>query len=183
MAVLIVCTPSNAQDIVYDDDGKIYHPLPTLSTQELDERVLISQNVERQRLGIAPLRWNAQLARDANVWAQYLARYDRTDLPHDQRSRNNEGENLWTGTIHDYTPEEMVGSWIDERKDYRPGVFPYVSRTGDWEDVGHYTQIIWEDTREVGCALAHNSLDEFLVCRYAKPGNWDGQTAIHSRLR
>ncbi|WP_197707084.1 CAP domain-containing protein [Calothrix sp. NIES-3974] len=32
-------------------------------------------------------------------------------------------------------------------------VIYYVS-TGNWVDVGHYTQIIWRNTTEVGCAIA-----------------------------
>ena len=47
----------------------------------------------------------------------------------------------------------MVGSWIDEKRAFRPGVFPNVSRTGNWDDVAHYTQLIWKGTTRVGCAI------------------------------
>ena len=180
LATLAFLTPALAQDVVLDEHGRIYHPLQRLSDTALGARVLATHNAERQRLGLPALRWNERLAADARIWAEHLARDNRTDLPHDMVHADREGENLWAGSIHDYTPEEMVSAWIDERQEYKPGVFPNVSTTGDWEDVGHYTQIIWEDTREVGCALASNHNDEYLVCRYAKPGNWDGEPAIHS---
>ena len=57
------------------------------------------------------------------------------------------------------------------RAAFRPGVFPDVSRTGRWSDVGHYTQIIWPETQEVGCATALNASHEVLVCRYWPAGN------------
>jgi hypothetical protein len=73
-----------------------------------------------------------------------------------------------------YAPELMVGSWIAERRDFHPGVFPAVSRTGSWSDVGHYTQMIWPSTTTVGCAIHRGSRWDFLICRYTPKGNIDG---------
>jgi hypothetical protein len=52
-----------------------------------------------------------------------------------------------------------------------------VSTSGQWEDVGHYTQVIWRDTTQVGCALVTvaSGEDEILVCRYLDGGNVTGQ--------
>ena len=71
-----------------------------------------------------------------------------------------------------FSPEQMVQYWISEKAHYRPGMpFPHVSRTGNWADVAHYTQVVWPWTEEVGCAIASNGRDEFLVCRYRPTGN------------
>ena len=91
------------------------------------------------------------------------------------------GENLWMGTSGAFTPEDMVGAWLAERQDYQDGAFPAVSRTGNWRDVGHYTQIIWHNTKQIGCAIASNASDDVLVCRYDPPGNWMGQYATRAR--
>ena len=69
----------------------------------------------------------------------------------------------------------MVGLWLAEKKDFRQGPIPSVSRTGRFEDVGHYTQIVWKDTDRVGCALAQGARDEMLVCRYRTAGNVEGE--------
>ena len=172
---------ANPAPLVLDDTGKPYVPLPILPMAQLNARLLAVHNAERARMNLPLLVWNDQLAADARGWAKHLAQQKVMRLEHDMRDPNREGENLWAGSIHDYTPEEMVGAWIAEKQDYRAGIFPNVSRTGDWEDVGHYTQIIWQDTRQVGCAVVANGNDEYLVCRYAKPGNWNGERAIHGR--
>jgi PadR family transcriptional regulator len=40
---------------------------------------------------------------------------------------------------------------------------------------GHYTQIVWSNTREVGCGVARDSNREVWVCNYNPPGNWIGE--------
>ena len=59
--------------------------------------------------------------------------------------------------------------------DNGPGIFPTVSRSGNWETVGHYTQMVWPTTTRVGCAVASNASNDFLVCRYSPAGNIDGR--------
>jgi hypothetical protein len=84
------------------------------------------------------------------------------------------GENLWMGTHGAFSVEAMVRGWASEKRFFAAGMFPNVSRTGDWEDVGHYTQMIWPTTTRVGCALASTPRIDYLVCRYATAGNIDG---------
>jgi hypothetical protein len=77
-----------------------------------------------------------------------------------------------------YQPEAMVGLWVSEKSDFKPGVFPNNSRAGDVEKVGHYTQLIWAQTRQVGCALERGREEDFLVCRYSAAGNVMGERPI-----
>jgi hypothetical protein len=137
------------------------------------DRILATHNQERARLGIPPLRWNPALAANAAAWAAHLATLNV--LEHDD-SLDVEGENLWRGSGGGaYTPEDMVTLWIDERAAFQNGVFPDVSASGQWEDVGHYTQVIWRNTAQVGCALDEAGEDEVLVCRYMEGGNFEGE--------
>lgn len=131
---------------------------------------LAEHNAERAEFGTAPLRWNADLARDAQTWANRLARENR--LRHSPRGmRQNVGENLWMGTAGRYHPREMTDGFAEEKQHFRAGTFPHVSRTGNWADVGHYTQLVWAETREVGCASARGKHFDVLVCRYWPAGN------------
>lgn len=148
----------------------------TAASPGVAEAVLAAHNRERVSLRLPPLQWDARLEADAAVWAAQLARLGR--LQHADEAQNpNEGENLWMGTQGAYRPVEMVGGWLDERTLFNGGMIPDASTTGKFEDVGHYTQIIWRQTTHVGCALAKDDLWDFLVCRYSPPGNFTGEYA------
>ena len=140
----------------------------------LDARVLAAHNRERGAAGLPALQWDERLAAEAAPWAAHLAKLDTLEHA-DADEEDPEGENLWLGTRGHYSPEDMVGLWIAEKKDFRQGIFPDNSRTGDFEDVGHYTQLMWRDTGRVGCALAAGARDEILVCRYRDAGNVEGE--------
>jgi hypothetical protein len=90
----------------------------------------------------------------------------------------------WHGTLG---PEQLVGMWSREKDLLQPGAlglgcpvrlgcmtFPAASRTGRWEDIAHYTQLVWPTTTRVGCAIFAADWD-YLICRYSPPGNIDGK--------
>ena len=133
-------------------------------------RVLDLHNRERQRVGMPPLAWSDELAADAREWAAELARANRFEHS-PARLRRDQGENLFRGTAGAYSLDEMIGDFIEERGDFHPGRFPDVANDGSWENVGHYTQLIWPRTREVGCAVVRGGEWDLLACRYAPAGN------------
>ena len=142
----------------------------------LETRLLAGHNRERATLGIAPLAWNPALARDAQVYAEHLAQVGY--LVHsedDPADPDPQGENLWAGTSGYYGPEAMVGLWVAEKSDFKPGIFPNNSLSGDLDNVGHYTQLMWRTSHSIGCAVAHGQEDDFLVCRYSEGGNVIGE--------
>ncbi|MDY6923590.1 MAG: CAP domain-containing protein [Pseudomonadota bacterium] len=150
-------------------------PQDSLPSTDVEARLLAAHNAERATVGTPPLRWADNLEAEARVWARELIGSNR--FAHDP-ALHGHGENLWTGWGgRVWTPEEMVGEWIAEKADYRHEVFPNVSRTAAWSDVGHYTQLVWRDTTHVGCAVERRGDRSVLACRYAPPGNIDGRRA------
>ncbi|MGD0865620.1 MAG: CAP domain-containing protein [Rhizomicrobium sp.] len=136
--------------------------------------VLAAHNSERARVGDPPLVWSDTLAQHAAVWAQHLAQLGR--MEHSALYlRPGEGENLWMGTANYFSTDAKIEYWTRERADFRYGEFPDISDKLPWNEVAHYTQIVWRDTKTVGCATAVNGKLEVLVCRYGPPGNWMGQ--------
>jgi hypothetical protein len=137
-------------------------------------RILAAHNAERARAGVPPLVWDNALGAAAATYAQQMA---MTGIfAHSDRSkRRGTGENLWMGTHGAFSIETMVGGWSSEKRFFVPGIFPNNSRSGNWEDVGHYTQMIWPTTTRIGCALASTPRIDYLVCRYATAGNMDGR--------
>lgn len=134
--------------------------------------MLQTHNTYREALQLPDLTWSAALANDALLWGQHLATIDKGQ--HDVAIRGKEGENLWWGTAEAFSYTDMVGMWGNEKNNFRYGVFPDVT-TSRSAVVGHYTQIVWKNTTSVGCALVGNGTTDFLVCRYAAPGNVIGQ--------
>lgn len=132
------------------------------------EAVLGLHNKLRGSLGLAPLRWSAPLAVQAQRWAEHLATLGRME-------HSGPGENLAMGTAGAYAPAQLAGLWGQERAMFVNGSFPEVSRTGNWADVGHYSQMVWRRTTMLGCGFARGRGQDFLVCRYGPAGNVSGE--------
>jgi hypothetical protein len=130
-------------------------------------------NAARDDAKLPHLVWSDDLAKAADPWARKLAKAGKLEHS-DWKDRAGTGENLWIGTAGYYSPREMIGGFLSEKKAFRPGTFPDVSKTGQWQDVGHYTQIIWPSTTKVGCAMATAKGNDVLVCRYSPAGNYFG---------
>ena len=127
--------------------------------------MLTAHNQVRARWGVPPLVWSVRLSQSAQQWANVLVRRD--DLFH--RDNPVYGQNLYRidgGTV---TASQVVKDWADEAKYYN-------RRTNSCRGrCGHYTQIVWRDTKRVGCAVAHKSGAEVWVCEYDPPGNIMGE--------
>jgi len=160
-ALAALCTPYAAQ-------------AERQETNAFAMQILEEHNQARDDVDVPRLEWSQELAQQAQEWAVHLAGERR--MYHSTREqRNDTGENLWAGSAGYYGADAMIAAFVDERQYYRHETFPNVSTTGRWSDVGHYTQIVWRETREVGCAVARNDEFDFLVCRYWPSGNIIGQ--------
>jgi hypothetical protein len=133
-------------------------------------RMLQAHNAERAAIGATRMVWDARLAAAADQYAAKLARTGRWghSAPH---QRVGQGENLWMGSRGAYAVEQAIADWASEKRAFRPGVFPNVSRTGSWADVGHYTQMVWPTSTRVGCSMRSSAQWDYLVCRYSEQGN------------
>ena len=158
----------------------------TGATGAVAQRLLDAHNRERALVGAAPLQWDSTLAAHAASYGPVLA--GMRQLVHSPReSRPGERENLamaWHGTLG---PEQLIDMWSREKGMLEPGnaglgcprqfgcmSFPAASRTGRWEDVARFTQMVWPTTTRVGCAIFSADWD-YLICRYSPPGNIDGK--------
>ncbi|NUT00907.1 MAG: hypothetical protein HOP96_08045 [Sphingomonas sp.] len=140
----------------------------------INYRILAAHNEARAEVGAPPLQWDPSLAVAAASYGPALSQIGH--LVHSPRAgRENQRENLWMGQQGRFRPDEMVAAWTDEKRLFFPGAFPNVSRSGNWADVAHYTQMIWKTTTHVGCAIYRDGAWDYLICRYSPPGNRDGK--------
>ncbi|MFL6432838.1 MAG: CAP domain-containing protein [Nitrososphaeraceae archaeon] len=163
-----------------------------LSHAQMDQTTILDMHNQERALvkvpvPIPPLVWSNNLANGAQKWANHLAtlglRCDPDPIgcsgfpPHDPNIRNVLGENLWMGGTGFYPTAQQVQSWINEKSNYVPGTPIKNWQPGD-PVTGHYTQMVWRNTYEIGCAASTGtppSNVDFLVCRYNTPGNFLGQ--------
>jgi Cysteine-rich secretory protein family len=115
----------------------------------------------RARIGLPPLVWSPQLSRVAQDWADHLI--ITRELRH--QANNRYGENLYVISGGTSSPAQVVRLWDDEGGNYD-------ARTNSCAGVcGHYTQVIWRATHDVGCAEATDRYRQVRVCEYDPPGN------------
>jgi pathogenesis-related protein 1 len=118
------------------------------------ELILAHHNTIRKEKGEAALTWSTTLAAYAQQWADNLAKNNNCEIKHrDICGQNGQlyGENIfWGSSATAYPPIEASHSWYEEKKDYR---YRKISAS-TWHNTGHYTQMIWNDTRQVGVGVA-----------------------------
>jgi hypothetical protein len=128
--------------------------------------VVAAHNRVRAKHCAPPLKWSSKLAASAQSWASTIR--DRGCALGDS-GHPSYGENLAAGTSGMLDPDSVVGMWYDESKrfNFRSGGFSMKT--------GHFTQVVWRATREVGCGVSQcNGLDVW-ICQYSPPGNVEGQ--------
>jgi len=127
--------------------------------------MLAAHNAVRARAGTAPLTWSDGLAARSQDWADTLL--TRKQFVH--RPKSAYGENLFEITGASASPAQVVHAWAAESRNY-----DYNSNKCRGV-CGHYTQMVWRDTKEVGCAVAQGAGREVWVCNYDPPGNLVGK--------
>ena len=127
--------------------------------------MLAAHNAVRAKVGAPALAWSEKLAGVAQEWADRLIAERRFD----HRPKSKYGENMFRLEGGRATPQRVVDRWAAEAAN-----FDYKANQCNGE-CGHYTQIVWRATKEVGCAVARGGSREVWVCEYAPPGNYIGQ--------
>lgn len=129
--------------------------------------MLDAHNKVRSQRQIPPLRWSTQLEATAQEWAEHLSSIG--SLEHDRSRRV--GQNLFASYGRRVPPTFVVGQWAGESKDYDERKF----QCAGGAVCGHFTQLIWRETEEVGCGVAGDDAGQYWVCDYAPPGNIVGE--------
>ncbi len=140
-------------------------PLLAASPLPFARGMLDAHNAVRRRAGVAALVWSDRLAAAAEHWANTLV----TNNKFEHNTNTPYGENLFEIIGGSATPGEIVFEWAAEEKNYNHA-------TNSCSKVcGHYTQIVWRNSRKVGCAVARRGNVEICVCEYDPPGNYFGE--------
>lgn len=173
---------SNQQHTAIDQDHRFIQPFAEAALDPTSKIALDLHNAERARYGLQPLQWNVELANMASCWADLKA------YGHSEDHFAASGENIAVGLGDPCYTDPMEGmknavySFLDEDRNWARN--PHMS-----EDNGHWTQIVWKQTRFIGCAVSQRqhfmpeSMQEdkasmYVVCEYYPPGNVEGQFEV-----
>jgi uncharacterized protein YkwD len=110
---------------------------------------------------VPAVTWSDEVARSAQAWAEHLRDTRKCGLLH---SDTRYGENLAAGREMD--AEGAVRMWAGEINQYN-----YSPRYEFDTRSGHYSQIVWRKTTEIGCGRATCGRNAVVVCRYSPAGN------------
>jgi uncharacterized protein YkwD len=145
-----------------------------LQNVDLENTVLNIHNQERAVVNVPALSWSSSLASNAQSWADQLLAEGKFEHSPD----TSYGENIAQLSRINPNPNEtdlskMVQSWVDEKNSYDGQPIT----NDNFMQFGHYTQMVWKSTTEVGCGMASDTGKDILVCQYTPSGNQVGQSA------
>jgi hypothetical protein len=135
------------------------------SLDQASQTILDETNKDRAAHCAPPLTWSDELAAVAQKWADHL-RDEGCGFEH---SSTEYGENLAGGTTGALPPEGVVSMWYDEKKDFN------FKHGGFGMDTGHFTQLVWVGTTQMGCGMSQCNGMDLWVCNYDPAGNVDGE--------
>lgn len=167
-------TPSSPLNTFPLEDGREVDlsglSFPFLNQAPWIQAMLEQHNSYRARHNAPPMTWNEELVKTA------YTRVRSGVFAHDPN--NPFGENIAAGGYS--SPLFYVYAFYNEvtTSDYN-----FATATTNGKEGGHFTQLVWNDSLELGCAYVDNSGIQsypfYLACEYAPPGNYIGTYPQH----
>ncbi|WP_458720750.1 CAP domain-containing protein [Candidatus Nitrosocosmicus sp. R] len=165
----ILTVPSSVSQISYSQGDA-----------DFQNSILNIHDQERKAVNNPALSWSDSLAADAQSWADHITTLGlgpNDKAPHAPFDINNpQGENLAWGHKDYFTTAAGVDGWAAEKSNYDGQPLTENDFVEGVPMIGHYTQMVWKGTTQIGCGIASDAGQTYLVCRYSPPGNYLGQT-------
>ena len=171
-------------------------------TNELEQAILDRHNYYRKIAGIKPLVWNHGIAINAYQWAKKLQsqhcemKHSSNDFRSNKAGFNYLGENLHLlyssapVSISKKNIEGAADGWYGEIANYqysRKNDFEYCPKrnTVSHGQIGHFTQLMWENSQALGCAAVQcdSNTKLLVVCQYGEGGNYVGEKPFSEQAR
>ncbi|XP_073676045.1 Golgi-associated plant pathogenesis-related protein 1 [Garra rufa] len=134
-----------------------------MADNSFKQEFLEAHNEYRRQHQAPELTYSDELCSAAQKWADYLLSIDTLE-----HSETDNGENVYcsfSSAKKTPTGKEAVDSWYSEIKDYD------FSSPGFTSGTGHFTQVVWKSSTELGVGLATNGNTVFVVGQYKPAGN------------
>lgn len=155
------------------------------SSSVSSSEMIDAHNTVRSQHKLPGLKWSNKLASYAQQWADLQKSSNgcrAKHRPNPGQSNQEYGENLyWASAItwpdgkkemQKTSAQDVVKHWASEKQFYN-----HSSNSCQAGKIcGHYTQIVWKNSTEVGCGIAVCAdKSQLWVCNYNPSGNYSGQ--------
>ena len=141
----------------------------TLDLEKIRADILANHNSHRKKHQVGNLARNSEIEKVAQNYSEYLA--TANVLEHSGNKKY--GENLyycWSSYGVCITGEKASQAWYNEVGKYN------FDNPGFSSATGHFTQLVWKGSKEIGCGAACNNQNKcYITCNYFPPGNYLGQ--------
>jgi pathogenesis-related protein 1 len=160
-------------------------PVSQPALMDWENVILQAHNIFRQneKANLVNLVWNQKLQALSQNWADKLKTVQNCSMTHrssQERVLDGKpvGENLyWAsssrgGSSFIANGNQVLKGWGTDEKPYYNFS---TKKCSSGAQCGHYTQVVWKDTTQVGCGRAKCGNSEVWVCNYFPAGNWNGR--------
>jgi uncharacterized protein YkwD len=138
---------------------------------DFGKSLLSASNKLRAKHASPPLKWSPPAAAKAKEWARHLAKSGT--LQHG--NHEGMGQNLAYKMGQELSAQEVANMWYDEISKYD------YNNPGFKSGTGHFTQLIWASSTQMGAAIVTQGNRSYVVANYSPPGNItnDGQFQLN----
>ncbi|XP_071053490.1 uncharacterized protein [Onthophagus taurus] len=165
----------STEDLIISIVSKKKKPQKTITPRkrkpimDFNEECLKAHNQYREKHDAEPLKLNAEMCKSSQSWADELMK--RGVLEHSPGTKY--GENIYcvqSTNVNFIVPgNEPVDNWYKESKMFIFGEEPFDLSSG------HFTQVVWKDSKHLGIGMAKQNGRVIVVCNYYPPGNVVGE--------
>lgn len=171
-------------DVALPSNGRGFEPAPSLPIvaepePETYRGMLDAHNAWRAEVQAPALSWSSRAADVAQHWADQL-QAEGCAIRHNPAPERKHayGENIyryWRSSPYEgyrRDPQFVTDAWGAEKPYYDLASNGCKAPPGGM--CGHYTQLVWNRSLQVGCGRAHCADSEVWVCDYTPRGNYVG---------
>ncbi|XP_048203596.1 cysteine-rich secretory protein 2-like [Perognathus longimembris pacificus] len=128
----------------------------------------LRRSVSPRASNMLKMQWSLEASRNAQKWAN-ICIFEHSNKE-DRKTRTKCGENLSRSPVR-RSWSYVIQKWFNESTNFSYGIGPKIPNAM----VGHYTQLAWYSSYQVGCGVAHclikGTWNYYYVCQYCPAGN------------
>ncbi|XP_054466062.1 Golgi-associated plant pathogenesis-related protein 1-like [Anoplopoma fimbria] len=135
-----------------------------MADASFQKEFLETHNAYRAKHKTPEMTLSSELTASAQKWADQLLELDNM-----KHSDTKDGENIYyKSSSAQLTGKEAVECWYSEIEDYD------WSSPGSNKKTGHFTQVVWKNSTELGVGMATDGRKKYVVGQYRPSGNMRG---------